>query len=133
MQQPTDFWLDVHNFSHVFDTPHLIQGLATFAELQALQPQAEDNKPPRQNYSTGTILFLHVQAAADYFTTNKTLMQHPPPVDIDIILDPYLANVVPVSLLPTAAYIIVLAVGAWLLSGKIWDLLKPQEHKQHAD
>lgn len=117
----------------MFDTPHLIQSLAGFAELQASQPQAEDNNPPRLDYSTGTILFLHVQSAADYFTTNKTLMQYPPPVDIDIILDPYLANVFPVSLLPTAAYIIVLAIGAWLLSGKIWDLLKPQGHKQHKD
>ncbi|KAF2168134.1 hypothetical protein M409DRAFT_53447 [Zasmidium cellare ATCC 36951] len=130
--QPTEFWLNVYNISHVFDSPYLIQSLAGFAELQVSQPPAEDNalKP---EYSTGTILFLHVQAAADYFTTNKTLMQHPEPVDVDIILDPYLANVLPVSLLSTAAYIIVLAVVAWFVSDKIASLLKTEQHKQHAD
>ena len=60
-------------------------------------------------------------------------MQQPEPVDVDIILDPYLANVFPASLLPTAAYILVLAVGAWFLSGKIWLLLKPEEIKSHVD
>lgn len=60
-------------------------------------------------------------------------MQHPEPVDVDIILDPYLANALPVSLLPTAAYIIVLAVVAWFISRKIADLLRPEEHKQHAE
>lgn len=116
----------------MFDTPHLIQSLADFAETQASQPQVEDDalKP---DYSSGTVLFLHVQAAADYFTTNKTLMRHPEPVDVDIILDPYLANVLPISLLPTAAYIIVLAIVAWFISRRIANLLKPEEHKQHAD
>ncbi|KAK4504941.1 hypothetical protein PRZ48_002904 [Zasmidium cellare] len=131
--QPTEFWLDVYNISHVFDTPHLIQSLAGFAELQASQPPAEDNDALKPGYSKGTVLFLHVQAAADYFTTNKTLMQHPELVDVDIILDPYLANVLPVSLLPTAAYIIVLAVVGWFVSGKIASLLKPQDPKEHAD
>jgi hypothetical protein len=52
-------------------------------------------------------------------------MQHPPKVSVDIILDPYLANIFPASLLPTAAYIIVLAIGAWYLSGVIWQRLRP--------
>jgi hypothetical protein len=33
-------------------------------------------------------------------------MRHPQPVDVDIILDPYLANIFPASLLPTAIYIV---------------------------
>ena len=31
-----------------------------------------------------SLLFLQVFAAADYFTTNKTLMQNVPPVNVDI-------------------------------------------------
>ena len=112
----------------MFDTPHLIQSLAEFSDSKPSQPKGKDSAD-----LTGTILFLHVQAAADYFTTNKTLMQFPPPVEVEIILDPYLANIVPASFLPTAIYILALAIGSWLLSGKIWDFLKPQERKEHAD
>ena len=117
----------------MFDTPRLIQSLAGYAESQASQPHAEDIDAVKPDYSKGTVLFLHVQAVADYFTTNKTLMQHPEPVDVDIILDPYLANVLPASLLPTAGYIIVLAVVAWFVSNKIAALLKPEQNKQHTD
>jgi len=63
-----------------------------------------------------SVLFLEIYAAADYYTTNKTLMEHVPPVFVDIILDPYIFNVFPRSLLPTAAYIILLAIGGWYLS-----------------
>jgi len=42
-------------------------------------------------------------------------MENVPPVYVDIILDPYLMNVFPKSLMPTAIYIVVLAVGAWIL------------------
>jgi len=47
---------------------------------------------------------------------NKTLMANVPPVFVDIILDPYIFNVFPRSLLPTAAYIIILAIGGWLVA-----------------
>jgi len=66
--------------------------------------------------NVSSILFLHIQAAADYFTMNHTLMENVPPVFVDIILDPFVFNVVPRSLLQTAAYILVLAVGGWYLS-----------------
>lgn len=52
-------------------------------------------------------------------------MQHPPSVDVDIILDPYLANVFPQSLLPTAAYIVLLAVAAFFGSGFLWRAVFP--------
>jgi len=44
------------------------------------------------------------------------LMEDVPPVFVDIILDPYLFNVFPRSLGPTAAYILLLAFGSWYLS-----------------
>lgn len=66
-----------------------------------------------------------MQSAADFFTTNATLMQNPPQVDVDIILDPYVANIFPQSLLPTAAYILVLAVIAFFVSDKLWRVASP--------
>jgi hypothetical protein len=66
-------------------------------------------------------LFLQIYAKADYYTMNQTLMENVPPVFVDIILDPYIFNIVPRSLVPTAAYIILLAVGGWYLSRYIMD------------
>lgn len=43
-------------------------------------------------------------------------MENAPPVLIDIILDPYIFNILPRSLVPTIAYIILLAVGSWHVS-----------------
>jgi hypothetical protein len=65
---------------------------------------------------SSSILFLHILAAADYFTMNRTLMEQVPPVFVDIILDPYVFNVFPRSLIPTATYILILAAGSWFLS-----------------
>jgi hypothetical protein len=69
------------------------------------------------------VLFLRVQAAASYYTANRTLMDHPEPVDVDIILDPFLLNILPQSLGPVALYISAVAVGAWFLSGYIYHWL----------
>lgn len=133
LQQPTEFWIDLYNLTHVFDTPRLIQSLASFSE----QRQASQSEPREQregsDKASGTILFLHIRSAADYFTTNKTLMLQPPAVDVDLILDPYLANIFPASLVPTAIYIVVLAIFSYFLSGVIWTWLQPSKLKQHAD
>lgn len=43
-------------------------------------------------------------------------MKNPPPVDVDIILDPFLVNLLPRSLVPTVIYIIATAVLGYLLS-----------------
>ena len=61
-------------------------------------------------------LFLRVFAAAEYYTTNKTLMENVPAVYVDIILDPYIFNLFPRSLVPTAAYLTLLAIGSWYLA-----------------
>jgi hypothetical protein len=61
-------------------------------------------------------LFLQIYAAADYYTMNRTLMENVPPVFVDIILDPYIFNILPRSLVPTIAYVILLAVGSWYIS-----------------
>ncbi|KAM0713677.1 hypothetical protein Q7P37_010639 [Cladosporium fusiforme] len=119
--QPTEFWLDTYTISEVFDTPNLIQNLAAYAEnSERPRPDPATSSSPEKE----SVLFLHLRATADFFTTNKQLMSSPPLVDVDLILDPFVFNVFPRSLGPTAAYIVVLAVGAWLVSGYVWRFLK---------
>lgn len=55
---------------------------------------------------------------------NQSMMENPPPVFVDIILDPYLFNIFPRSLLPTAMYIIILAIGGWYLAKYISALIQ---------
>lgn len=64
-------------------------------------------------------MLLQILAAADYYTTNKTLMSDVPPVYVDIILDPYVFNLLPRSLLPTIGYVVVVAVLSWFLAWRI--------------
>jgi hypothetical protein len=130
-QQPTQFWLDVYNISEVFDTPGLIQALAAYAEEPTRKRPELSQSLTRSKES---VLFLRVRAAADFFTTNKELMSSPPSVDVDLILDPYLLNVFPRSLSPTAAYIVALACVAWFVSGAIWMFLRSDTaNKAHKD
>lgn len=111
----------MYNISEVFDTPELIQALAAYAE----EPNRERPVPSRSiARSEESVLFLRVRAAADFFTTDKKLMSNPPPVDIDLILDPYVFNVFPGSLGRTAAYIVALAFVAWIVSGAVWKFLQ---------
>ena len=80
-------------------------------------------------------------------------MQNVPPVNVDIskldlilsqnlgdlilliVLDPFLLNIFPTSLLPTGVYLIILAILAWYLSGYICQGLHQISRidtKQHA-
>jgi len=79
-------------------------------DLQPMESQGEKNSKVHDEVSS--TLFLRVFAAADYFTTNKTLMEQVPPVYVDIILDPFIFNIFPRSLVPTAAYIMLIAIGS---------------------
>ncbi|KAI9814017.1 MAG: hypothetical protein M1827_003481 [Pycnora praestabilis] len=129
--QPTGFWLSTHTLPDVFENPSLISSLALYSETRQNTPEAptpafydlaQSELVPHTTESS-SLLFLQISSAADYFTTNKTLMTQVPPVDADIILDPYLFNIFPRSLAPTAAYIVILAVGSWFLSEIIWNWL----------
>ena len=57
--------------------------------------------------------------------TTSSLLMHP-------VLDPFLLNVLPRSLVPVAAYITIVAVAAWFLSAYVyrWLLLVLQEPLQ---
>lgn len=49
-------------------------------------------------------------------------MAAPEPVLVDIILDPFLGNVLPRTLVPTVGYIVAVALGSWLLA---WGVVVP--------
>lgn len=66
-----------------------------------------------------SVIFLRIHAAADYFTLHRDLMKHVPPVSVDVILDPYLLNVLPRSLVPTACWVGVVAVVAVLVARRL--------------
>lgn len=81
-QQPTAFTLDTFTLSEVFDTPELVASLASFSERR--DSISAGQKPAARDPRSASVLFLRVIAAADYFTTNKTLMREVPPVHADI-------------------------------------------------
>ena len=66
--------------------------------------------------STSSLLFLQILAAADYYTTNTTLMSNVPPVYVDIILDPFYLNVLPRSLAPVGFFIVLVAVISYFIA-----------------
>lgn len=43
-------------------------------------------------------------------------MKDPPPVLVDLILDPYLYNVLPQSLVPTVGYIVFISIVSWFVA-----------------
>ncbi|KAJ6193889.1 hypothetical protein J3E72DRAFT_250839 [Bipolaris maydis] len=115
--QPTDFWLDTYTLGHVLNTPGLKASLVRYSQ----QDQLDDHKGTGADLDAPeSALLLRLQAAASYYSTNRTLMLHPPPVDVDIILDPFLLNVFPQSLGPVAVYITLVAGFAYLFSGYIF-------------
>jgi len=126
--------------SEVFDNPELITSLSTYSyarhgqlsniDIQQLQSSRLISKTGSADLS---MLLLQIYAAADYFTLNETLMKHVPPVHVDLILDPYLLNVFPQSLLPTAGYIVVIAIVAWFLSAWVYQQLSSYTGKRETN
>lgn len=120
--QPTSFHMQEFEIPIVFQTPELVTSLANFTDT-AIQEALKEY--PESDISTfagqarerdSSMLLLQIHSAADYYTMDKAMMDHAPPVFVDIILDPYLFKVFPQSLLPTAGYITMLAIGSWFLS-----------------
>jgi len=92
-------------------------------------------KSSRQPEGHSSVLFLQIFSAADYYSWNQTLLQDVPPVWVDVILDTYVFNVFPRSLIPTAGYLIIVAIGGWFLSKYISDWLckvaRDEDHKKN--
>jgi hypothetical protein len=116
-------------------TPELIQG--------ALKPNAHHDDDAaaavaarRSSHSSigkdgsnsdskrGSLLLLRVVAAADYHSHDPALMQNPQPVLVDLILDPYVLNVIPRSLLPTIGYLVCVGFVTWLVAGRITSMMR---------
>ena len=131
-KQPTSLWLCTHSVRETFETPELLTSLSTYSYARHERLDARDRNSLQARKADpadrdATYLFLQIFAAADYFSLNDTLMETVPPVAVDIILDPFILNVLPQSLLPIGLYLVVIAVGAWLLSGWISRLLAYRE------
>jgi len=121
--QPTSFSIYALGVEPVFADPALLESLSSFAYARHAQLDEEDKRHLEERKTTPdpdtTLLFLQIFAASDYFSLNQTLMDAPPPVRVDVILDPYLFNVYPRSLLPTTLHVIMIATVAWFSSGWI--------------
>lgn len=85
-KEPTDFWLDTFPVAQVFETPDLISGLAQYSGTrpEAACPKDVSLDPSLSDTQRSSLLFLRLHSAADYFTSNKTLMREPPLVGVDI-------------------------------------------------
>lgn len=83
-QSPTDFWLDTYAVADVLDAPELISSLASYSDQLQKSTAASGTSSLKATGEAQSILFLRIQAAASYYSTNHTLMDHPRPVDVDI-------------------------------------------------
>ncbi|KPM35241.1 hypothetical protein AK830_g11341 [Neonectria ditissima] len=122
--QPTSFSLSVHELAAVWDTPELIQSLAEYSSARQRSSEGGEEQQLHDHQSDqgerqSSVLLLQIRASADYFTDDVALMKNPPPVLADLILDPYLYNVVPRSLVPTVAYLTIVGFIAWLVARPI--------------
>lgn len=111
-QEPTRFDLETYTLDTIAQNAELLASLKQYAVSQ--KPQGEAVQKKKISMAEGkSALLVEIQAAADYFTDHRELMTHPPPVLVDLILDPYLFNVVPQSLLPTVGYLIIVGITTW--------------------
>ncbi|KAI5855839.1 hypothetical protein BZA05DRAFT_369420 [Tricharina praecox] len=105
--QPTDFTLDLFTPDQVLRDSALLEGILAYPQDGAVQE------------ISGSKLYLRVLAKTAYVSSQKSRMENPEPVDVDIILDPYFLNVVPESLLKIIPIIVMVAVFAWWVGGWI--------------
>lgn len=115
--------METYTLPAVFETPELITSLYNYSmSRHSLPPPpttAHDGEGASPKERQSSVLFLRIYAAADYFSPNRTLMEHPEPVAVDIILDPFVLNVLPRTLVPTVGYVVFIAALAWFLSTRL--------------
>ncbi|KAK4101067.1 hypothetical protein N658DRAFT_472052 [Parathielavia hyrcaniae] len=128
--QPTEFFLSTFPLSTVQEDAELMASLHAYSASRRRQSsspndtahsplQGSSSNSSNKAESEASILLLRILAAADYFTTDTSLMRVVPPVHADIILDPFLMNVLPRSIAGTACYIVVVAAVAIHLARRI--------------
>lgn len=126
-QQPTTFTLATYPLTRTIEDAALLSSISIFSSARLAAPETSlpPDTIPRSTRArnsvktaqdpaptTDSVLFLRIRAAADYYSADKALMRDVPPVVVDVILDPFLWNVFPRSLIPTAGWIAVVAVVA---------------------
>ncbi|KFZ19852.1 hypothetical protein V501_00469 [Pseudogymnoascus sp. VKM F-4519 (FW-2642)] len=119
--KPTSFHLETYEVVDVFKNPSLIMSLAEYSETQQSKPESPGDSlksafRPAHGTTDQSLLLLSISTAADYYTTDAYLMKNPSPVFVDIILDPFILNVFPRSLVPTAGYIAIVAIGSFFVA-----------------
>lgn len=121
----------MYDLDTVWQDPDLIQSLARYAASLEAEVDEEHqpyiHTPPPDNIEgekKSSVLLLRIIAIADYFTHHTELMSNPPPVLTDITLDPFLYNVLPRSLLPTVAYLVLVAIVTWFVAKWIASFLQ---------
>jgi hypothetical protein len=78
--------LDTFEVTTVFDSSTLLQDLAAYAE-ERQNILATDDLGGLDGSSIAakqSVLFLRIHSAANFYSTDKALMQDPPPVYVDI-------------------------------------------------
>lgn len=77
--------MDTFEATTVFDTTKLLQDLSTYAEeRQNILPVDDLEGFGGSTTANRSVLFLRIQSAASFYTTDKALMQDPSPVYVDI-------------------------------------------------
>ena len=78
--------MDTFEATTVFGTPNLLQDLSTYAEERQNVLVVDDLEGFGGSTVTAnrSVLFLRIQSAANFYTTDKALMQYPSPVYVDI-------------------------------------------------
>lgn len=112
-KEPTRFDMEAYTIDTVLESPQLLKSLNTYAASRHDDRGAKTHVVLPDNLSA---LLVEIHAAADYFTDDKELMSNPPPVLVDLILDPFLFNVIPQSLLPTIGYLGLLGITTWFVA-----------------
>ncbi|CAI4211546.1 unnamed protein product [Parascedosporium putredinis] len=117
--QPTAFTLSTHTVASILEDAELVVALSHYAASRASDTDSGSGPDVDALRTPPSRLLLRVVAAADYFTDDAALMKNPEPVHIDVILDPFLYNVLPRSLIPTIGYIAALVPVAWFVARRV--------------
>ncbi|KAL2852475.1 hypothetical protein BJY01DRAFT_91262 [Aspergillus pseudoustus] len=117
--QPTDFTLKTYTLPEILEDRSLLSSVSIYSSARLSAAHQSQKTVSRNRRSTSqdaatsdSVLFLQIVATADYFSLDQALMKDVPPILADIILDPFLGNVFPKSLVPTACWVGVVAVMA---------------------
>lgn len=109
--------MDVYELDTVWDTPELMQSLADYTYSRQSSTDSQEDR--EEGERSASVLLLQIKASADYFTDDAALMRDPPPVLVDLILDPYLYNLIPRSLVPTIGFLVLVGLVAWFVARSV--------------